>query len=179
MAVKKQDTQQAPESGDNVDQIREILFGNQIRAVDERFETVEKRMSKESDTLRKNLEQRIVELEKLLDQFRDNAGDQLNRESAERDAALNKVGKSLADFRLDAENQMAELQSDFNNEIKQVRKDLLAAQKSLAKELSSLQAAQSKRADDLDENKVDRGELSGLLTDIATRLIPSKEKRSK
>ena len=120
MATKKQDPEQAPPPPDNVDQIREILFGNQIRAVDERFQTVEKRMSKESENLRKTLEKRILELENLLDQFRDNAGDQLNRESAERDAAINEASKSLAAFRLDAENQLAELQSDFNNEIKQV-----------------------------------------------------------
>ena len=81
MATKKPDPEQTPPPPDNVDQIREILFGNQIRAVDERFQTVEKRMSKESENLRKTLEKRILELENLLDQFRDNAGDQLNRES--------------------------------------------------------------------------------------------------
>ena len=116
MAIKKQDTEQTPPPPDNVDQIREILFGNQIRAVDERFQSVEKRMSKESENLRKNLENRMHELEKLLDQFSDKAGDQLNRESAERDAGLSEVTKSLATFRLDAENQLSEMQSDFNNE---------------------------------------------------------------
>lgn len=181
--AKKQDTQQAPQQaqppGDNVEQIREILFGHQIRAVDERFATVEKRMANESDNLRKALEKRILELEKLLDQFRDNTGDQLNRESAERDAGLNEISKAVTEFRLDADNQMAELQSDFNSEIKQVRQEMLALQKSLAGDLDSLQAAQTKRSDHLDESKVDRGELAGLLSDIAKQLIPSTEKRSK
>lgn len=179
MATKKEDTEQIQPPTDNVDQIREILFGNQIRAVDERFTTVEKRMSRESENLKKTLEKRIHELEKLLDQFRDNAGDQLNRESAERDAGLNEVTKSLAAFRLDAENQLAELQSDFNNEIKLVREELLAAQKSLTADLASLQTAQTERSDQLDESKVDRGELAGFLSDIAGRLAPSKQKRSK
>lgn len=179
MAKKEQDTEQLQPPPDNVDQIREILFGNQIRAVDERFKTVEKRMSKESDDLRKSLEKRIQELEKLLDQFRDNAGDQLNRESAERDASLSEVTKALATFRLDAENQLAELQSDFNSEIKQVREEALAAQKALMGDLASLQAAQTERSDQLDENKVDRGELAGFLSDIAGRLAPSTPKRSK
>ncbi|MGB7452352.1 MAG: hypothetical protein WBM36_09530, partial [Lysobacterales bacterium] len=65
MATKKQDTEQIQPSPDNVDQIREILFGNQIRAVDERFQTVEKRVSRESEKLRNTLEKRIHELEKL------------------------------------------------------------------------------------------------------------------
>jgi hypothetical protein len=178
MATKKEDTPQTPPP-DNVDQIREILFGNQIRAVDERFATVEKRMSKESETLRKTLEKRIQELEKLLDQFRDKAGDQLNRESAERDAGLNDAAKALAAFRLDAENQLAEMQSDFNNEIKQVREEALAAQSTLVSGLASLQTAQTKRSDQLDESKVDRGELAGFLSDIAGRLVPPTKKNSK
>ena len=136
-------------------------------------------MSKESESLRKNLEKRIHELENLLDKFRDNAGDQLNRESAERDAGLNDASKSLATFRLDAENQIAEMQSDFNNEIKQVREELLAAQKSITADLASLQAAQTERSEQLDESKVDRGELAGFLSDIATRLAPPTQKRNK
>ena len=179
MATKKQETEQAPPPTDNVDQIREILFGNQIRAVDERFQAVEKRMSKESETLRKTLEKRIQELENLLEKFRDNAADQLNREGAERDAGINEVSKSLASFRLDAENQLAEVQSDFNNEIKQIRKEMLAAQETLMGGLASLQTAQTERSDLLDKSKVDRGELAGFLTDIAERLIPPAQKRSK
>jgi len=178
MATKKEDTQTTSQP-DNVDQIREILFGNQIRAVDERFQTVEKRMSKESETLRKTLEKRIQELEKLLDQFRDSAGDQLNKESAERDAGLNELTSALAAFRLDAENQLAEMQSDFNNEIRQVRDEALAAQKALMKDLTALQTAQNQRSDQLDESKVDRGELAGFLSDIAGRLVPSTKKPSK
>jgi len=178
MANKKEEPQQSPQP-DNVDQIREILFGNQIRAVDERFQVVEKRMSKESENLRKTLEKRILELENLLGQFRDNAGDQVNRESAERDAAINEVSKSLAAFRLDAENQLAELQSDFNSEIKQVRKEMLVSQETLMDGLASLQKAQTDRSDLLDKSKVDRGELAGFLTGIAEQLSPPAKKRGK
>lgn len=178
MANKKEEPQQSPQP-DNVDQIREILFGNQIRAVDERFQVVEKRMSKESENLRKTLEKRILELENLLGQFRDNAGDQVNRESAERDAAINEVSKSLAAFRLDAENQLAELQSEFNSEIKQVRKEMLVSQETLMDGLDSLQKAQTERSDLLDKSKVDRGELAGFLTGIAEQLSPPAKKRGK
>ncbi len=68
------------------------------------------------------------------------------------------------------------MQSDFNNEIKQVREELLAAQKAMTADLASLQAAQTERSDQLDESKVDRGELAGFLSDIAGRLAPSTQK---
>lgn len=179
MSTKKQDAAQAQPPPDNVDQIREILFGGHIRAFDERFEAVEKRLSKESDALRKTLENRVLELEKLLGQFREDAGDQLSKESTERDSSLGKVNESIAAFRLDTENQLAELQSEFNAEIKQVRQELDTAQKSLVDELASLQAAQTKRSDHLDDDKVSRGELAAFLSDVADRLTPAANKRSK
>ena len=53
MPKKKEDPVQAQPPGDNVDQIRELLFGTHIRAVDERFDVVEERLARESDSLRK------------------------------------------------------------------------------------------------------------------------------
>ncbi|MGB5487087.1 MAG: hypothetical protein WBN06_06840, partial [Lysobacterales bacterium] len=60
-----------------------------------------------------------------------------------------------------------------------VREELLAAQKVLIGDLVSLQAAQTKRSNQIDESKVDRGELAGFLSDIAGRLAPPPKKRSK
>jgi len=179
MPTKKQNTDPTQPTGDNVDQIREILFGSHMRAVDDRFETVEDRLSKESKALKKALENRIRELEKMLGEYRDKAGDELNRESAERDAHLGKVSESLAAFRIDAENQLAELQSDFNAEIKQVRQELAAAQKSLMGDLETLRKMHDKSLEKLGEDKVDRGELAGFLSDIAGRLIPTANKPGK
>ena len=179
MPTKKQNTDPTQPPGDNVDQIREILFGSHMRAVDDRFETVEERLSKESKALKKALENRIKELEKMLGAYSDKAGDELNRESAERDAQLGKVSDSLAAFRIDAENQLAELQSDFNAEIKQVRQELTAAQKSLMSDLESLRKAHDKSLEKLGEDKVDRGELAGFLSDIAGRLVPTANKPGK
>jgi hypothetical protein len=179
MSKKEQDTNQALPPGDNVDQIREILFGANMRAVGERFESVEKRLAKESTALKKVLENRILELEKLLGEFRDKAGDELNREGAQRDAGLASITESLAAFRLDAENQMAELQSEFNSEFKQIRQELTAAQKDLKKELNLMEKAHHKGMDQLGGNKIDRGELAGFLSDIAGRLVPAVNKRNK
>lgn len=179
MSKKEQNTDQEQLPPDNVDQIREILFGANMREVGKRFDAVEKRLAKESDALKKVLENRILELEKLLGEFRDKTGDELNHEGAQRDAGLASITESLAAFRLDAENQMAELQSEFNSELKQVRQELAAAQKEQKKEQNLVEKAHQKSLDQLGGNKVDRGELAGFLSDIAARLVPTVNKRSK
>ncbi|MDX1461021.1 MAG: hypothetical protein R3348_08190 [Xanthomonadales bacterium] len=179
MATKREETDQLDPAHGNVEQIREILFGGHIRAFDERFDLVESRLAKESDALRKALEKRVLELERLLGEYREEAADQLSAESSNRDLALNKLELALASARMDIENQMAEMQDRFNADIKDLKSELKALGKELSTALNKADTAQGKRADQLEEKKVDRKELSRLLTQIADKIQPAKPKRGK
>jgi hypothetical protein len=175
MSTKQKDTEKLDPAGGNVEQIREILFGGHIRAFDDRFELVETRLAKESDALRKAIEKRVLELERLLSDQREEASDQLNAETSNRDLALNKIELAMAQARMDAENQMAEMQDRFTAEFKAVRAELKAAQKELTTALNRADRAQEKRADKMDFDKVDRNDLSGFFNDIAQKLQPPKK----
>lgn len=179
MSTKQKESEKLDPSGGNVEQIREILFGGHIRAFDERFDLVEARLSKESDALRKALEKRVLELERLLGEYRDEANDQLSSESSSRDLALNKVELAIASARMDSENQLAELQGRFTAEIKAVRSELATVHKELATALSRTDTAHNKRADKLEDDKVNRKDLSRLFTDIAQKIQPAKTKQGK
>ena len=179
MSTKQKDTDQLDPTGGNVEQIREILFGGHIRAFDERFDLVEARLSKESNNLRKALEKRVLELERLLGDFREEAGDQLNAESSNRDLALNKVELAMTSARMDAENQMAEMQDRHNSEIKALRAELKTAHKDLSTALGKNERTQERRAEKLDNDKVTRKDLSNFLTDVAKKLQPAKPGQSK
>lgn len=179
MSTKQKDTDKLDPTGGNVEQIREILFGGHIRAFDERFDLVEARLAKESDALRKALEKRVLELERLLGEYKDDASDQLSSESSNRDLALNKIELAMAQARMDAENQMADMQDRFNAEMKAVRAELKAAHKELSAAHDRANKAQDKRAEKLDGDKVNRKDLSRLLTDIAQKLQPPKTRQSK
>ena len=166
-------------SGDNVDQIRELLFGTHIRAVDERFDAVEKRLAKESDALKKKLENRILDLEKQLGQFRTETGDQFSQEASEREAGITDLNKSLEAFRFETKNLLAELQSDFSTETSQIRRDLEAARMGLMGELGALQLAQTNHSDRLEADKVNRVELAKFLNAVAAKLAPPAKKSTK
>lgn len=175
MSTKQKDTEKLDPTGGNVEQIREILFGGHIRAFDDRFELVESRLAKESDGLRKAIEKRVLELERLLSEQREEASDQLNTESSNRDLALNKIELAMASARMDSENQMAEMQDRFTAEFKAVRAELKAAQRELTTALNRADRAQEKRAGKLDVDKVTRKDLSGFFNDIAQKLQPEKK----
>ena len=118
-------------------------------------------------------------MERLLGEFREEADDKLNSESSSRDLALNKIELAMAAARMDAENQMAQMQDSFHSEIKAVRSELSATHKELSSALAKAEKSQDKRADKMDSDKVNRKDLSGLFTDIANKLTPSKSKKSK
>jgi hypothetical protein len=177
MSSKQEDVGQLDPTGDNVGQIREILFGGQIRAIDDRFETVEKRWAKDSEKLRKALEARISKLEKLLIQYREEAGEQLNAEGDRTATAMAALNKAISDMRQDAENQMASMQDDFSAEMSRARDELAAESKALKAEINSLQKAQDKKSGQLADDKVSRGELAVFLSEIAKKLDPVKKPR--
>ena len=179
MSTKQKDTDQLDPGSGNVEQIREILFGGHIRAFDERFDLVEARLAKESEALRKAIEKRVLELERLLGDYRDEAGDLLGAETSNRDLAMNKIELALAQARADAENQMAAMEDRFSGDLKQVRSDIKSMHGELAAALTKADKVQEKRAAKLDEDKVARNELSGLLTDLAKSLGPGKANRGK
>ncbi len=174
MATKQKTTDKLNPTGDNVEQIREILFGGHIRAFDERFDLVETRLVKESDSLRKALEKRLAELERMLGEYREDASDQLGAESSNRDLALNKIELALGSARMDAENQLAQLQDQLSAEIKAVRSEQKAAQKEALSALGRVEKAQARYSQKLEEDKVDRKELSEFFSDIATKIQPPK-----
>jgi hypothetical protein len=80
---------------------------------------------------------------------------------------------------VDAENQMAALEDRFAAELSQIRSDIKTMHKELDAALTKADKAQEKRADQLDEDKVARKDLSVLLTGLAKSLQPGKASRSK
>lgn len=178
MATKKDDTKQGIDGG-NVDQIREILFGDNMRAFDKRFELVEARLAKETESLRKATEKKLQDLERLAADIRDESADQLATETNNRDLALNKFELAMGAFRADAENQMAAMEDRFAEQFKEVRTELKAMHKELSVALDKADRQQSQAAVKLGETKVARQELAKLLRGVANSIQPEKTGRGK
>lgn len=178
MPSKPKDKDQI-DSGGNVDQIREILFGGHLRAFDERFELVESRLAKATEALRKATDKKVQELERLAAEIRDEAGDRLGAETNSRELALNKFELALGQSRADAENQMAAMEDRFAAELKQLTAEMKAMHKELSNVLAQTDRDQKKGLDILGRDKVARKDLAGLLTSLAQSLQPDEKSRGK
>ncbi|MEZ5394694.1 MAG: hypothetical protein R2724_17935 [Bryobacterales bacterium] len=125
----------------SVDQIRDILFGAQMRTYEERFSELEARLIDEATSLRDDIHIRFQELERNLEIERGERGDATDRVVDE----LRSTAQSIADR---AEQDRSELR----NELAAVRETLLA------------------RLDALQASKTDRAALSGLLRQMAAEI---------
>src|SRR6516165_2538276 len=77
--------------GANVDKIRDILFGANMREYEKRFARLEERLTKSSEALRDDLKKRFEALESYVKDELESLGSRLKAEKAERSENLKEL----------------------------------------------------------------------------------------
>jgi hypothetical protein len=117
----------APES---IEQVRDILFGGQMRAVESRLARMEERFHREHKALRAEFEKRLAQLEQLTKREFEAAGERLKDEGAKR-----------------------------ADDVKALRTEARSATSSLDKRLGKLDEATSAADSELRTQMVDQGKV--------------------
>ena len=132
-------------AGSNIDQLRDIIFGGQMREYEKRFARMEERLAKEVAELREEVRQRLAALERY-------ARDELQS----------------ATERITATNELASKQH------REVRAQLLDQTQALTddaqRRATELQSIIDREVTQLRDEKTDRTALSDLLLELALRL---------
>lgn len=164
---------QAPDIG-NIDKIREILFGGQMRDYERRFMRVEERLTKEALDLREDTRRRFDALEEFIKAEFEALGDRVQVESRTRDEALQAVWRGVHDTGNSLNAKVAELhdqtergQSNLRQQILSQSKDLNEAMRQKQDEITGML---QREVADLNHGKTDRSSLATLLTEMAMRL---------
>ncbi len=130
----------------SMEQVRELLFGEQTRRLEQRFT---------------QLEQRLDELFTQLQGRLDNSG----REQAQDSKQLR---VELQEFRQDAENRLAAAEDQWSAQLGE-------ADKSWRAELKALEDRLQHATTQLDQDKTGRRQLAELLNKMAVQLAPDAE----
>jgi hypothetical protein len=164
-----------PEAGaGNIDKIRDILFGNQMRDYEHRFSRLEEALRKESAELRENTRRHLEALETFVHKElsalqgrlvaeRDERSENHSRLVADLSAASSSFVKKLGEV----ENQEAQAKSEIRGHILQQSKELHDAIRHKGEELTSLL---ERRFAELHHSKTDRAGLASLFSEVALRL---------
>ncbi len=168
-------TSTAVESGaGNIDKIRDILFGSNMRDYEHRFARLEEALKKESldlrETTRRHLEalegfvhKEFAALEARLNSERDERSEGHSRLAADLSTASTSIFKKIGEM----ENHEAQAQREIRNDLLQQRKELTDAIRDKGEELIALL---ERRGQELQHSKTDRAALAGLFNEVALRL---------
>jgi chromosome segregation ATPase len=168
----------------NVDQIRDILFGGQMREYDHRFALLERQAAGDHERLRQEIEDRFRNLAEQSSTLLRQLGEQVQAERAERaaeaqaatqamHAAVEKFTRQLAEANERLEDRLREQDNKLREQETQLREQAAqhqAAHETAGKEREALAARIDEQLRQLTGLASERDTLSDLFTEIAGRL---------
>jgi hypothetical protein len=167
--------QAASEQGPgNVDKIRDILFGSQMREYESRFSRLEESLRKESNDLKESTRKRLDGLESYVKKELESLEARLKSEREERSETLKQLSRDLSNLTAGLTKKIEEAQDQSVQAERQLRKDLLQQSQELTEEIrvkvEQITATVERRSAELRNDKADRAALAALFTEVALRL---------
>jgi DNA repair exonuclease SbcCD ATPase subunit len=161
-------------SAGNIDKIRDILFGVQMRDYEKRFTRLEERLIKESNSLRDDTKKRFDALELYLKQELESLTERLTSEQSARNESAEALSQGIKDTARAFEKRAAQMDEQSSRSQRELRQQILDQSKSLNDEIrqkyEELTAVLQREAEELRSDKTDRSALAALFTEVALRL---------
>lgn len=162
-----------PEGG-NIDKIREIIFGGQMRDYDTRFTRLETRLIKELTELREETKRRFDVLEMYIKRELEALGEQVQIEQRHREESVQSVSRSLAETAQALGAKLTEFHEGGVRGQRDLRDDLLEQSKTLNEEIqrkhAEISAILDQQVAHLHADKPSRLHLASLFAELAARL---------
>jgi uncharacterized protein YhaN len=151
------------EAAGNVDQIRQILFGGQMRDYDTRFKQLEEKLTKQAQAFSVEMRERADALTA-----------QIKVEKAERTESDKELSRELRELTKTVDRGLAHLQDHAERLHKEMLKHVAEQTKALHAEVradrEALAAVVEREVADLRHAKADREVLGDILAEMAARL---------
>ena len=162
----------APEG--NVDQIRDILFGGQMRDYDRRFDELDERSKREAERARAEFIKRFESIEQLLKEQADKHAAQLKKLDNELKVSAEAASVSSDRLAKALRSELADVDEKYDAGTSALRDRLHKLANETAESLRSSQDEISlvidRMGSALRDEKVARDELAGFFSEMALRL---------
>jgi len=174
MSSKKKTSKKPMTTAEDVDQIREIIFGGQMRDYDSRFKILQEELQAITDSMRADFQRRVETLNKSLKTSNDEISSSFNKEQSARRDTAQSIQDEISSLKANTQADFDHLENMVEQKTKQLTEHHENTQQDLDQRLSHQIDSIKKRFDhqiaELTERKVSREELAGLLTEVALRL---------
>jgi len=164
----------APDPSENVDRIREILFGAQMREYAQRFAQLEERLLRETSELKGEVCRRLESAETYTKQEIESLADRQKSERTERTELVERISRNLSEETMALERRLVHSDEQLATDLREVRQSLLERHRNLLDELTQcvgrLETLQNRRMDEIHASSVDRLALANLLSEVSMRI---------
>lgn len=158
----------------NLEKVRDILFGNQMREVDRRFARLDERISKETRDLKDDIKRRLDALEAHVTTETETLAGDIRQERGDRVDGNARLARELADTAAAFERRSATLDELLAKGQREIRQHILEQQQRLSEDMrqriDEVLAALARETNELRNDKTDRMALASLLKEMAMRL---------
>ena len=168
----------------NVDKIRDILFGTQMRDYESRFARLEETLIKETVEIRETSRRRFEQLESFIHKEFENVQARFKSERDDRTDVASQQARELKELADTLSRRIRDLDDRGNSVERDLRNNMLQQARDLTEEIRSkheeLSTLLDRRVHELRDGKTDRATLASLFTEVALRLsdqfvIPGSE----
>jgi hypothetical protein len=158
----------------NVDKIRDIIFGGQMRDYEKRFKLLETRLIQETVELREDTRKRLAVLEMYVKRELDALSERLQTEQRSREEAIQGVLKSQSEANQLLESKLAQSDANHARTERDLRAQILEQSNMLRDEIrqkhEDITSALGREVAGLTEAKTSRSDLASMFGDLALRL---------
>ena len=168
----------------NLDKVRDILFGNQMRDYEKRFTRLEDRLVKECVNLRSETRKSLESLEMYIKNEVESLTESLKNQQVEQEQAVEGLAQDLKETTKSLEKKIAQLDEQTTQKQRDLRQQILDQSKSLNDEMrqkyEAILSLVQREIGQLSYEKTDRSTLAALFTQLAMQLnnefeIPGNE----
>ena len=160
--------------GANVDKIRDILFGSQMRDYEKRFMRLEDTVTKAIETLREDMTKRFDTLSNYMKEEADSLSQRVKAEKAERSESHKEIAREMKDGAKVIEKKLSQLEEQMSDGHANCAAKCSNIPKPSPPEIDKLRrdttAALNREVEVLRDEKTDRAGLADLFNEFSLRL---------
>jgi hypothetical protein len=173
-AVNGKFADQGVDNAESLDQVRDILFGGQMRTVETRLRSLEQRILDEQEHIRAEFQRRMTELDVTIKREFAAHADRLKEERMKRAEDMKSLAADLNEARKSLDRRQQQLEEATGMADAELRDQLLAQgallSADMAKTAQKISAELERSTSALRADKVDTALLAAALGEMATRL---------
>ncbi len=158
----------------NIDKVRDILFGGQMRDYERRFAKLEERLARDTAELKDEVKKRLAALTEFVKHETETLAGRIKTEHDERTDATKDLSRELRDASKAVEKKTGQLDDQLTRTQRELRQQLLELNKQLTDEIGrkadEVLARMAQEAHELRVDKADRATIAALLQEVALRL---------